>query len=96
MMREPDYIMPMMATGGRLLTDETCKHTKRSWLENGVQRVKEFVYALPFDWHFRYCHAVDDHNNLRHAVRLKRHGLLRIGSAVSLLSSWLCWRSTPI
>jgi hypothetical protein len=68
MMREPDYIMSMMATGGRLLADETCKQTKRSWLENGVQRVKEFVYALPFDWHFRYRHAVDDHNNLRHAV----------------------------
>ena len=30
--------------------------------------VKKFKYKLPFDCHFRYCHAVDDHNNLSHAL----------------------------
>ena len=30
--------------------------------------VKKFKYKLPFYWRFRYCHAVDDHNNLRHAL----------------------------
>ena len=30
--------------------------------------MKEFVYTLPFDWHFRYRHAVDDDNNLRHSL----------------------------
>ncbi len=27
-----------------------------------------FKYKKPFDWHFRYRHSVDDHNNLRHAL----------------------------
>ena len=27
-----------------------------------------FKYKLPFDFHFRYSHAVDDHNNLRHEL----------------------------
>ena len=67
-MKEPDYTMTIMATGGRLLSDESCKSTVRRWLEDGVETVKNFAYALPFDWHFRYRHAVDDHNNLRHAL----------------------------
>ena len=36
--------------------------------ENGENVVKKFKYKLPFDWHFRYRHAVDDHNNLRHSL----------------------------
>ena len=27
-----------------------------------------FPYTKPFDWHFRYRHIVDDHNNFRHAL----------------------------
>ena len=27
-----------------------------------------FAYTQPFDHHFRYRHAVDDHNNLRHSL----------------------------
>ena len=30
-MKEPNYVMRMMATGGRLLVDETCKETVRRW-----------------------------------------------------------------
>ena len=30
--------------------------------------VKNFKYKLPFDWNFRYRNAVDDHNNLSHAL----------------------------
>ena len=66
-MKEPDYVMTIMATGGRLMSDDSCKSTIRRWVEDGLERVKEFAYALPFDWHF-YRHAVDDHNNLRHAL----------------------------
>ena len=58
----------MMATGGALLADENCKEATRSWMENGVAKSKKFNYAKPFDWHFKYRHAVDDHNNLRHAL----------------------------
>ena len=29
--KEPKYVMSMMATGGRLLGDETCKEIVRIW-----------------------------------------------------------------
>jgi hypothetical protein len=67
-MKEPDYVMRMMATGGALLADESCRSTTRKWVEDGVETFKEFVYKRPFDWHFRFRHAVDDHNNLWHAL----------------------------
>jgi hypothetical protein len=67
-MKEPDYVMRMMATGGALLADENCKEATRSWMEDGVEKSAKFKYAKPFDWHFKYRHAVDDHNNLRHAL----------------------------
>ena len=67
-MKEPDYVMRMMATGGALLADESCRSTTRKWVEDGVETFAEFVYKRPFDWHFRFRHAVDDHNNLRHAL----------------------------
>ena len=34
--------------------------------ENGEDVTKKFKYKLPFDWHFRYRHAVDNQKNLRH------------------------------
>jgi len=67
-MKEPNYDMRMMATGGPLLVIETCKETVRKWMDNGVEVVRRFKYACPFDWHFRYRHAVDDHNNLSHGL----------------------------
>ena len=68
-MKEPDYVMRMMATGGPMSVIETCKETVRKcWMDNGVEVVRRFKYACPFDWHLRYRHAVDDHNNLRHGL----------------------------
>jgi hypothetical protein len=64
-MKELDYTMEMMATSGSLMADETCRLTTRRWMECGAEKTKEFAYTLPFDHHFRYRHAVDDHNNLR-------------------------------
>lgn len=63
-MKEPDYVMKIMATGGVLEEDDTCRMT---WRGTGDSR-RGFRYKKPFDWHFRYRHAVDDHNNLRHAL----------------------------
>ena len=60
--------MRMMATGGRLLEDDTCKDTVRIWKENGEDVVKKFKYKLQFDCKFRYRHTVDVHKNLRHAL----------------------------
>ncbi len=58
----------MMATSRRLLADDTCRETVRSWMDVGQRVVWKFKYFLPFDWHFCYRHMVDDHNNLHHAV----------------------------
>ena len=63
-MKEPDYAMRIMATGGGLVVDESCK---TAYCGNG-QNCISFKYTRPFDWHFRYRHAVDDHNNLRHTL----------------------------
>mmetsp|Transcript_19630 Transcript_19630/g.42045 ORF Transcript_19630/g.42045 Transcript_19630/m.42045 type:complete len:293 (+) Transcript_19630:2219-3097(+) len=65
-MKEPNYVMKVMVTGGSLLSNNSCKEAVHKWVEDGVKVVKKFRYALPFNWHFRYCHAVDDHNNLHH------------------------------
>ena len=37
-MKEPDYVMRMMATGGQMSVIETCKETVRKWMDNGVWR----------------------------------------------------------
>jgi hypothetical protein len=65
-MKEPDYVMRMMSAGGPLSANESCK--TRQWKEGGVDKRATFQYTRPFDWHFKYCHAVDNHNNLRHAL----------------------------
>lgn len=49
-MKESDYVMRIMATGGSLTTDETCKTAHRGV---GANRVS-FPYMKPYDWHFRY------------------------------------------
>jgi hypothetical protein len=67
-MKEPDYVMKIMATGGSLMANDSCRTTSRSWIEGGVPKCKDFTYTQPFDHHFRYRHAVDDHNNLRHSL----------------------------
>jgi hypothetical protein len=58
----------MMAMGGPLGVTDGCKWAKRKWREGDREVSTEFQYAAPYDWHFRYRHAVDDHNNLRHAT----------------------------
>ena len=51
-MKEPNYAMRMMDTGGLLLTDDTCKETVIRWNENGEDVVKKFSYKPPLYWHF--------------------------------------------
>ena len=36
--------------------------------ENVEDTAKNLKHKLPFDWNFRYRHAVDDHNNLSHSL----------------------------
>jgi hypothetical protein len=72
-LKEPSYIMKMMATGGPLLANESCKEQKRRWVEGGVDTAGTFQFPCPYDWHYKYRHAVDDHNNLRHALPSIEH-----------------------
>jgi hypothetical protein len=67
-MKEPDYVMRMMATGGLLDANGSCRMASRRWNNGGVEVQRTFQYKCPFDWHFWCRHAVDDHNNLRHAL----------------------------
>ncbi len=67
-MKEPDYVMKIMATGGALNADESCKRVMRKWTDGGgVPMQENFQYTKPFDWHFCHCHIVHDHNNLWHS-----------------------------
>ncbi len=38
------------------------------WKENRTSKTTTFKCAKTFEYHFHYRHAVDDHNNLQHAV----------------------------
>lgn len=66
-MRDVAYNMKLMATYGRLLPRSDAEMKQRQWTENGQQRTAIFRYHEPFDNHYRYRHAVDDHNNNRHS-----------------------------
>ncbi len=67
-MKEPNYVMQMMATGGPLGDNETCKETVHYWKDGGIEVCHCFQYKCPFDWHFWYWHFIDDNNNLRHGL----------------------------
>ena len=45
-MKEPNYEMRIMDTGGHLLEDETCKETLRRWKENGEEVMNKFKYKI--------------------------------------------------
>jgi hypothetical protein len=67
-LKEPSYVMKMMATGGPLIVNDDCEPQKRYWTEGGVHQSKMTQLPLPYHWHYKYRHAVDDHNNLRHSL----------------------------
>ena len=62
-MKEPEYTMKLMATYGSLTYHYGEKENVR---KVSGERI-EFKYTKPFSDDFRYRHAVDDHNNLRHS-----------------------------
>ena len=66
-MKEPEYTMMLMSTYGSLNEVEEGA-TARQWKgPNGEATSKQFNYREPFFNHFRYRHAVDDHNGKRHS-----------------------------
>ena len=46
-MKEPNYVMRMMATGGQLFSDSMCKETVRIWKENGKYMVGWLILIPP-------------------------------------------------
>ena len=44
-MKEPDYVMMMMLSGGPLTAYDTCKEVVRKWMEGGIKVVCRFRYA---------------------------------------------------
>jgi hypothetical protein len=63
-------MMKMMATGGPLIANKTCKDQWRRFTKDGVEVSHTFQFPLLYDWHYKYRHAVDDHNNLHHSLPL--------------------------
>ncbi len=63
-MKEPDYVMKIMGTGGALVMDG-CKEAWRKWTDGNKLHSTKFTYI---HWHFHYYHMVNDHNNLCHSL----------------------------
>lgn len=65
-MKEPDYVMSIMTSYGT--TEEIAEGTtQRDYKDdNGEPVRKKFKYTEIIYNHFKYRHAVDDHNNKRH------------------------------
>jgi hypothetical protein len=53
-LKEPSYIMKMMATGGPLISNDQCKMLTQMLTEDGVQCGKSFQFPLPYHWHYKY------------------------------------------
>lgn len=88
-MKEPEYVMKMMAPDDNFTANHTSRRTIHCWIENGVKNIKESIYKLPFDWHIQYFYALDDHNNLCiHCPAMKTFGLPNVGNVESFWSSW--------
>ena len=63
-LKEPSYVMKMMAMGGPLLPNESCGELKWVWMEDGIQCLCRYMFPSLYDWHCKFHHAIDDHNNL--------------------------------
>ena len=62
-MKEPDYVCTIFGTAGGLITVDEQEH-RRVWTKDGQDQSASFKYTEPFYLHFRYHHAVDDHNQV--------------------------------
>ena len=65
-MKEPEYVMKIMATYSGLMVKEEQRESLRKYVGDGENKETSFKYATPFANYFDYRHVVDDHNNLRH------------------------------
>jgi hypothetical protein len=77
-LKEPNYIMMMMATRGLLLANNSCGMQKRRCTEGVLRRFWLFQFQCPYGWYHKYRHAVSNHNNLRHLLPSIEHTIVRI------------------
>ncbi len=66
-MKEPNYVVKIMGIGDTLVT-ERCKEAHWKWVDGNKRHMAKIHNSNPFHWHFHYCHIVDYHNNLTHAL----------------------------
>jgi Transposase IS4 len=66
-MRDVEFSMKLMSTYGQLAARPEAPLKYRRWIENGTTTNTSFKYMEPFENHYLYRHAVDDHNNNRHS-----------------------------
>ena len=72
-MKEPDYVMKLMSTYGTNERNEAHK-TRRVWKDKDKKTVsKTFNYPEIMSNHFKFRHAVDDHNGRRHSPICLEH-----------------------
>jgi hypothetical protein len=64
-MKDPDYVTTIMSTFGTL--EASGKVTSRIVMDGRVKRTKPLTYTEVIHNHYKYRHAVDDHNGKRHS-----------------------------
>ena len=64
-MKEPDYVMKLMTTYGKL--EPTYKRTHKKFKRSGIMETKEFMYTEVVANNFLHQHQVYDNNKWRHA-----------------------------
>jgi Transposase IS4 len=99
-MRDGDYNMKLMSTYGQLLPKENAKDKPRKL--NTTGELIKIKYTEPFDNHFLYRHAVDDHNNNRHkdisieetwVTHRWENRVFAFILAISEVNAWLAFRA---
>ncbi len=68
-MKELKNVMIIMTTDGALSLEgamEAC--SCRFWTDGDWEKSTTFTYNKQFDYHFCFCHAVNNQNNLHHAI----------------------------
>ena len=63
--KEPDYVMFLMSLYGTL--EPIGKVSMRNWLVQGTKRQKQVTYTEVIHNHYKFWHAVDNHNAKRHS-----------------------------
>ena len=66
--KDVGYTMKMMATGGNIVSGDSCGTTIWKLMVGNVEMMKEFIYPLQFDLHYWYRHVVDNHNNCHYSL----------------------------